>query len=291
VTPLEPAPWDPRILLKREDAHELGAFKWRGALATLERWQCDVVTASTGNHAAATAWAARRLDLEATVFVPEAVSETKLAVLDSLEAHVIRRGVDLDEAKEHALAFARDRGLRFFEDGAEATQLEGYGMIADEILDELGEPPATVVVPVGNGALLAGIGRTLGARAPRTLRVGVAAREAPVMVESWRAGRLVESDRCATIADGLAVRVAIPFAVDALARHADLMVLVSERELAEAVRVYWEAGIRAEPAAAAAVAALPQLEIAGTVVLIVTGRNVDDALLERCLADPTSFSD
>jgi threonine dehydratase len=109
------------------------------------------------------------------------------------------------------------------------------------------------------------------------------------MVESWRAGHVVESDRCATIADGLAVRVAIPFAVEALAEHADRMLLVSEREIARAVGVFWEAGIRVEPAAAAGLAALPQLEIDGTVVLIVTGRNVDDTLLERCVADAASF--
>jgi threonine dehydratase len=289
VTPLEPAPWDPRILLKREDVHDLGAFKWRGALAALERLRADVVTASTGNHAAATAWAARKLGLDATVFVPEAVSETKLAVLDSLGARVVPSGRDLDEAKEHAFAFAGERGLAFFEDGAEPAQLDGYGSIGEEILDQLDKPPAAVVVPVGNGALLAGIGRTLGTRAPGTLRVGVAAKEAPVMVESWEAGRPVGSDRCETIADGLAVRVAIPFAVEALAEHADRMLLVSERELAEAVRVFWDAGIRVEPAAAAALAALPQVEAGVPVVLIVTGRNVDDALLERCLVDPGSF--
>ena len=58
-----------RVLLKREDTHELGAFKWRGALPTLERRGGDVVTASTGNHGAATAWAARRLDVRAIVYV------------------------------------------------------------------------------------------------------------------------------------------------------------------------------------------------------------------------------
>jgi len=290
-TPLEPAPWDAGILLKREDVHELGAFKWRGALATLELWRSDVVTASTGNHGAATAWAARRLGVEATVFVPETASASKLALLGALEAQVVELGRDLDEAKEHALAFARERGLRFFEDGAEPAQLDGYGTIADELLDQLDEVPAAVVVPVGNGALLAGIGRTLGRRAPATLRVGVAAKEAPVMVESWRAGRVVESSSSATIADGLAVRVAIPFAVEALAEHADEMLLVSEREIAEAVGRYWASGIRAEPAAAAALAALPGLAVEGPVVLIVTGRNVDDELFERCVADQASFPD
>jgi threonine dehydratase len=290
-TPLEPAPWDPDVLLKREDVHELGAFKWRGALATLERWRSDVVTASTGNHGAATAWAAKRLGVEATVFVPEAASSSKLAVLGTLDAHVVARGRDLDEAKEHGLAFADERGLRFFEDGAEPAQLDGYGAIADEMVAELGEPAAAVVVPVGNGALFAGIGRTLGRRAPGTRRIGVAAKAAPVMVESWKAGRPLESDRSTTIADGLAVRVAIPFAVEALVEHADEMLLVSEREIARAVRDFWEAGVRVEPAAAAALAVVPRLAVERPIVLIVTGRNVDDELFERCVSDPGSFPD
>jgi threonine dehydratase len=290
-SPLQPAPWDASILLKREDLHELGAFKWRGALATLEQWRSDVVTASTGNHGAATAWAAQRLGLGATVFVPKSASSTKLRILDELGARLVQVGGDLDEAKDAARAFADERGLPLFEDGAEPAQLDGYGAIADEILDQLGEEPDAVVVPVGNGALLAGIGRTLGERAPQALRIGVAAKEAPVMVESWEAGRVVESDRCATIADGLAVRVAIPFAVGALKEYADEMLVVSERELAEAVRELYGSGIRAEPAAAAALAAVPQLAIEGTIVLVLTGRNIDDELLERCLEDPESFPD
>jgi threonine dehydratase len=290
-SPLELAPWDASILLKREDAHELGAFKWRGALATLERWRTDVVTASTGNHGAATAWAANRLGLEASVFVPEAASATKLGILERLGARVVQTGSDLDEAKEAARLYAEDRGLPLFEDGAEPAQLDGYGAIADEILEQLGDAPEAVVVPVGNGALLAGIGRTLGRRAPETLRIGVAAKEAPVMVESWQAGRPVESGSSATIADGLAVRVAIPYAVEQLAEHSDELLVVSERELAESVRDYWANGIRAEPAAAAALAALPQLALEGTIVLIVTGRNIDDELLQRCIEDPGSFPD
>src|SRR5262249_62175575 len=125
---------------------------------------------------------------------------------------------DFDEAKDAARAFAEERGIPFFEDGAEPAQLDGYGRIGDEIVEQLGRPPAAVVVPVGNGALLAGVGRALG---PGVRRVGGAAEAAPVMAESVRAGHVVESDRCATIADGLAVRVAIPQAVDWLLEYAD----------------------------------------------------------------------
>jgi threonine dehydratase len=298
TTRLDPAPpglaGSRDVWLKREDLHELGAFKWRGALPVLEDYQRagakGVVTASTGNHGAASAWAAQQLGLEAVVFAPAGASSTKLAHLERLGADVRLGGADIDDAKDAGKSFASERGLPFFEDGAEPLQYEAYGAIADEILDQLGAPPAAVVVPLGNGALLGGIAGTLGRRSPETVRVGVAAKEAPVMVLSWEAGEPVESDLCATIADGLAVRVAIPYAVDALATSVDRMLLVSEREIAAAVAAFDAAGIRTEPAAGAALAALPQLDDAdGPIVLVVTGGNIDDELLARCRDDPDSF--
>jgi threonine dehydratase len=128
---------------------------------------------------------------------------------------------------------------------------------------------------------LIGVSRGLG-EGVRT--IGVAAAAAPVMAESWRAGRVVESTSSDTIADGLAVRVAIPYAVEQLQSAADEMLVVTEGELMRAVAAYDDAGIRAEAAAAAALAALPQLKTSGPIVLIVTGRNIDDDLLARCRA-------
>ncbi len=85
------------------------------------------------------------------------------------------------------------------------------------------------------------------------------------------------------------MRVAIPFAVELVNRVAGRFLLVSERELAEATAAYFRAGIRAEGAAAAALAALPRLDADGPVVLVVTGRNIDDELLRRTLDEPASF--
>jgi threonine dehydratase len=277
-TPLER--WQDGVYLKREDTHELGAFKWRGALPVLERRGADVVTASTGNHGAATAWAAKRLGLKATIFVPEQASAAKLDLIRAQGADLRLEGADFDEAKDAARAFAATHGLHFFEDGDEPAQLDGYAKIGEEILEQLDAPPAAVIIPLGNGALLAGVARGLG---DGVRVVGVAAEAAPVMVESWRAGHVVESDRSATIADGLAVRVAIPRAVDWVKDAADELLLVSEADLRRGVATYWEAGIRAEPSAAAALAALPRVPDR-PVVLIVTGRNIDDELLESCLA-------
>jgi threonine dehydratase len=293
-TPLEEAPpglSDGRpLFLKREDVHELGAFKWRGALPTLEKYRAGgaaaVVTASTGNHGAASAWAAERTGMRAVVFVPEAASESKLALLEQLGADLHRVGGDLDESKDLAREHAAANDLPFFQDGAEPAQFDGYAAIGAEILRQLGRPPASVIVPVGNGALIIGVWRGIG-------RVtGVVANEAPVMARSIEAGHPVECDRCATFADGMAVRVAIPLAVEEMSRGGYPMMMVSEREIAHAVRDYAAAGVRAEGAAGSALAAYRRLAPdREPMVLVVTGRNIDDDLHRRCVEDPDSFPD
>lgn len=284
-----------RLLLKREDTHELGAFKWRGALPTLEAYERrgvkTVITASTGNHGAATAWAAERLGMRAVVFASEGTSRTKLAKIEELGGEVRLHGADFDEAKDEAERFAADTGVLFV-DGMEQEQYEGYSAIGDEILDQAPEMPAAVVVPVGNGALLAGIGLGICRRKPEVERVGVVAKAAPVMALSWEAGEAIPSEESSTFADGLAVRVAIPEAVEALGEFASRMLQVSEREIARAMGAYADAGIRVEGAAAAALAAVPQLDDLGDpLVLIVTGRNIDEELFTRAWEQPESFPD
>jgi threonine dehydratase len=112
------------------------------------------------------------------------------------------------------------------------------------------------------------------------------------MALSFEAKKPVACDRMATFADGLAVRVAVPEAVALVNDVVDRMLLVSEREMAHAMATFARAGIRAEGAAAAALAALPQLsDVAGPVAVIVTGCNVDEELYRRALEQPESFFD
>ena len=282
--------------MKREDRHELGAFKWRGALPTLEQYRArgatGVVTASTGNHGAATAWAAARVALHATVYAPRGSSRSKLDLIASLGARLHLEGRDLDEAKELARAFASRQSVPFFEDGAEPAQYDGYGSIAGETVDELAGNLGSVVVPVGNGALIGGIGRVLRQRAPAVRLIGAVAKQAPVMALSYEAGRAVACGQMRTFADGLAVRVAIPYAVETIRQCVDGVVRVSEREIANAVRAFAAAGLRVEGAAAAAFAALAHLPgVPEPIVLVVTGRNIDEDLYQRALRDAPSFPD
>jgi threonine dehydratase len=301
VTPLEPAPTELAgyvesrdVWLKREDVHELGAFKWRAALpvvsAFVDAGRNAVVTSSTGNHGAAVAWACRRLEASAIVFVPPGAAESKLALLRQLGADVRVAGNDLDEAKDVAKAYAADSGLPFFEDGAEPLQYEAYGAIAEELLDQSSTAPAVVVTPVGNGALAGGIGAVLRRRARGVRHVGVVTHEMPVMAASYEAGQAVEVETGSTIADGLAVRVAIPFAVGRLGDVVDEIVRVSERQLADALAACHDAGVFVEASAAASVAAARAATFEGRVVLVMTGRNVDPALVARAREDPESFA-
>jgi len=284
------------LWLKREDDNEIGVFKWRSTLPVVEAFVRDgdaaVVTASTGNHGAAVAWACREAGARAIVFVPPGAAQPKLANLARLGADVRVAGRDLDEAKDAARAFAQDEGLRFFEDGAEPLQYDAYEAIGDEIADRCPEV-ATVVTPIGNGALAAGVGAALRRRSPAATHVGVVAKDMPVMAESHESGRPLELHEGATIADGLAVRVAIPLAVERLQDVVDRMILVSEREIAEALVACHDAGVEVEPSAAAALAgARHALEVPnGPCALVLTGRNVDAALVERARRDLASFPD
>ena len=250
------------------------------------------MTASTGNHGAAVAWASQRLGLRAMVYAPVGASLAKLALIDRLGAEIRLIGTDFDFAKEEGKRFAAEARLPFFEDGVEPTQYEGYGAIAEEILDQLPNPPAALVVPVGNGALICGIGQALRRRAADTRLIGVVAKEAPVMALSFDARRPVECETMATFADGLAVRVAIPEAVELVNAVVDRMLRVSERQIAVSVGDFAKSGIRVEGAAAAGLAALPELsDVDGPVVLVVTGRNIDDSLYQRAVEHPESFPD
>ena len=125
--------------------------------------------------------------MRAVVFVPEQASEAKLGLLERLGAELHRVGTDLDESKELAREHAAANELPFFEDGAEPAQFDGYEAIGREILEQLGRPPARVIVPVGNGALIIGVARGVGPV------LGVVAKEAPVMALSVEAGHPVDS--------------------------------------------------------------------------------------------------
>lgn len=300
VSPALSAILGARVYLKLEICSPVGSFKARGAFLALRCWLDGlrhprggkrqvprVVTASSGNHGWAVAYAARELGASATVYVSESASASKLEAIRQEGAALVRHGKDFDEAKEEAKAYAQDGGGWWLEDGEDPNVTLGTATIGAEIMEDLPETDE-IIVPVGNGALIGGIGCAVRPANPDVEITGVQPESAAAMVRSFESGRPVPTDSCETIADGLASRVPVPEAVALMCKVVSRMLEVSDESIAAAVRVLAEkAHVLAEPAAAAAFAGAVRrdTDLAGkNVVLVLTGSNVDRAVLLRCLA-------
>jgi threonine dehydratase len=268
---------DGDVLLKDETVGRLGCFKGRGAdLFVAQRHErTPLVCASAGNFGLALADAGRRRGVPVTVFVSRHANPRKVARIRSAGGEVIVAGDDFDAAKEAARAH---RGGQFVEDGDIAAISEGAGTIAAELGEQLATVGFTdldfILVPVGNGALIAGIGTWMRAHHPQTRVIGVCATGAPVMRDCWRERRVVDPPaRVGTIADGIAVRVPVPAAVEDLGHVVDDMLLVDDDQLRAAMQALRaRTGIIAEPSAVAGLALAHQFT--GRVATILTGGNV-----------------
>jgi threonine dehydratase len=260
------------LWIKNETVSPIASFKWRGALNDLLRSgsSMGVVTSSTGNHGQGVAWAARVTGVAAHIFLPVGANPVKRAKIELLGATIHDIGHDLDDAKERAIAFARDEGLRFIDDGDSEGVIEGAGTVGLEIAREL-EHAGVVFVPMGSGSLAAGIGMAL----PDARIVAVQSKGSPAMVESFHARRAIERP-VDTIADGLVCRVPARLALDALIEHVDDAMTVSDAELLAAARaMILGAHILVEPSGAAGLAAAMKHDLRGkTVVVIATGSNI-----------------
>jgi threonine dehydratase len=260
------------VLLKDETAGPLGCFKGRGADLFVAQLVAEtpspplLVCASAGNFGLALADAGRRRGVRVTVFVSRHANPRKVERIRVAGGEVVVAGDDFDAAKDAARLHP---GARFVEDGDIAAISEGAGTIAAEL-----EPVDTILVPVGNGALIAGIGAWMRARHPATRVIGVCATGAPIMRTCWLERRVVAApERVDTIADGIAVRVPVPAAVDDLAHVVDDMLLVDDDELRAAMQALRErTGIVAEPSAVAGLAAAHRF--AGRIATVLTGGNV-----------------
>ena len=282
-----------RIFLKLETDLPTRSFKPRGALYALmttlrQRSFKGVVASSTGNHGAAVAYAARVAQLPATIFLPQFPNPFKRARIVSLGAHVIEvesKGASLAEAAD---AYAKEHDYYFLDDASSQLVPIGTATIAAEIFDELPEPEV-LIVPMGDTALIRGVGTHAKRRHPSVRIVGVQAEQAPSYVRSWREGRVITTDTCDTIADGLATCVPTESNVREIRELVDEVCLLSEDELWRGVRsLLFEERVVAEAAGAAATAAYlqnPANYSDRTVVLLVTGANFPNELLLKAMTE------
>ena len=276
------------VIVKVESTNPIGAFKGRGCTVALAMLVGEgrlppgrpIVVASTGNFGQGVAYAARALGLAAVVVADEHANPTKLGRIRSFGATVVQEGRDFDEAREVAAAYAREHRAMLLVDGEDPWIAAGAGTLAVEVTDAIvrGELPplGSAWVPVGNGALIVGVGAWLRHAAPASRVVGVQSEAAPSMTLSWRAGRPIDTPTAATFADGIATRGPVPEALDMMVGRVDEMVLVSEDALREAqAELTAVLGITVEGAAAASWAGLRAESEPpdGAALVIITGSN------------------
>lgn len=247
------------LFLKDETSNPIRSFKGRGTslfIANEIAPGAAMVTASAGNFGQGLAYSGVRRGHRVVIFAAENANQVKLDAMRRLGAEVVLFGPDFDAAKAEARAYAQAHHLAFVEDGAHAAIAEGAGTIAAEITDELCELNA-VFVPLGNGALATGVGCWFKATMPSVKVIAIVAEGAPCMALSWRAGYPVATGRADTIADGIAVREPVPFAVASMAHTLDEVITVGDDQILAAMTlIYNHFGRLVEPAGAAGVAGL-----------------------------------
>ncbi|MDX9814107.1 MAG: threonine ammonia-lyase [Sulfurimonadaceae bacterium] len=276
------------VYLKKENLQVTGAFKIRGAynkIASLSDSQreCGVIAASAGNHAQGVALSALKFGIRAVIVMPEATPLTKINGVKNFQAEVILAGSNYDEAYAYAKEYAKVHSLTFIHPFEDELVMAGQGTIALELLDECADIDA-VLVPVGGGGLISGIATAIKELAPHIEVIGIGAKGAPALKESFEQKTPIDSLSVRTIADGIAVRDTSPTTLSYILKNVDRFISVDDEEIASAMLFLLEGQkLVVEGAGAVGVAALlhDKLEhLKGKkVAVVVSGGNVDVTLL------------
>ena len=248
------------VVLKVETLNPIRSFKGRGADFFMSETRDtfrdqNLVCATAGNFGQAMAYVCRSNQRPLIIYSATTANAMKIERMRSMGAQVRQVGDNFDAAKEHAKAFCEETGSHFVEDGRDIAISEGAGSIAVELM--VNPRFDTVLVPLGNGALITGMARWIKHVSPSTKVVGVSSAFADAMFASWKSGSIVERESANTIADGIAVRTPVPEAVTDMMGIVDDVLLISEESLKHAMKlVFDKAGLVTEPAGVAGIAAI-----------------------------------
>ncbi len=282
------------VVVKHENHTPIGSFKVRGGIVYFDRLRRQrpdvrgVISATRGNHGLSLAFAGARAGVAVTIVVPHGNATEKNAAMRSLGADLIEHGSDFDDAREHAMRIAAERGLEFAPSFHRDLVL-GVATYAYELFTSVDDLD-TVYVPIGLGSGICGVISARDALGRRTRIVGVVAEAANTYARSLAAGRIVATNSAATFADGMAVRMPDPAALEIIRQGADRVVEVSDDEIAEAIRILYSATHNcAEGAGAAALAALVKegARQGGRAAVILSGHNIDRSWMQTVLAGNT----
>ncbi len=279
------------LFLKAENLQKTGSFKPRGAvnkvkhLSDSERAR-GLITISAGNHAQALAYAAAAEGIHCVVVMPNYASHSKIAASRGYGAEVVVHG-DVNEAFEKLHELQRTHGFTLVHPYDDPLVIAGQGTVGLEVLEECPDVEV-VVVPIGGGGLISGVATAIKSSRATTQVIGVEPYGAPTMSEALRHNAPTRLPSVQTIADGLTAPIAGELTLPIVQRFVDDVILVTDDEIAHAVRTILErTKLLAEPAGAAALAALLSGRLrlrAGTrVAAILSGGNVDQSRLKELL--------
>jgi threonine dehydratase len=281
-----------KIFCKLDNLQRTGSFKERGArnaLAQLphEQQKRGVIAASAGNHAQALAYQGRLLGIPATVVMPKFAPLLKISNCQKLGATVVLHGNDFAEAKARANKLAKKKGLAYIDGYDNPAIIAGQGTMGLEIVEQIPEFDA-VVVPVGGAGLLAGVSLAVKTLRPKTKIVAVEAENVASFSAALEAGKPMSITMYPTLADGLAIPQVGTNAFQLARPLVDLVVTVSEQEIALAILRLVELeksvveGAAATPLAACMSRKLKRL--AGKrIILLICGGNIDPNVLSRVI--------
>lgn len=274
---------DTEVFGKLEFLQRTGTFKARGALATLfdlseSELESGVTAVSAGNHAIATAFAAKALGTSSKVVMTQSANPSRVAACRAYGAEVVI-AADVYEAFETANRI-RDEEGRFFVHPFEGPSIAlGTGTVGLEICEQLDDFDA-IVIPVGGGGLIAGISNAVKQLRPDAEVIGVEPEGADSMHRSFAAGEPQSIERVGTIADSLGAPFAMPYSYGLTRQNVDRLTLINDEALRKTMGFLFQSmKIAVEPACAATTAALfgPLRDsLAGKrVVLVFCGSNID----------------
>ncbi|MCZ9346609.1 threo-3-hydroxy-L-aspartate ammonia-lyase [Streptomyces sp. TRM76130] len=281
------------VFVKCENFQRVGAFKFRGAYNAASRLSPEqrakgIAAYSSGNHAQATALAARELGTTAVILMPEDAPRAKREATAGYGAEIVTYDRYTEDRTSLGEALARDRGLALIPPYDHPHVIAGQGTAALELLEDTG-PLDALVVPVGGGGLIAGSAVAATALHPAVRVVGVEPEAGDDTKRSLAAGERVRVPVPRTIADGQALTTPgeITFAVNR--RLVDVIALVTDEEIVRAMRFAFERlKIVLEPSGATGLAALLAGRVGGPprrIGVIASGGNVDAARFGALLGD------
>lgn len=279
------------VYLKAESLLPSGAYKFRGAtnkITTLvEELGSDIqiITASSGNHGMACALAAKKLGIQATVVVPVPTPQIKKDCIRAMGANLLEIGATYDESFIAACEVAEKERMYYVHPVSDRYTVAGQGTITLELLDQLPDVEE-VVVPIGGGGLITGISFAMKQLKPSVKIIGVMPEGSAVYYASRKAGKLLTLDACASMADAVVRKTGEEYLYPYIEQYVDDIVTVTEEDLRRAVKMACLYGkLTLEGAAALPLAAVSQgkCPVMDKTVLICSGSNIDQAVLNTCL--------